>query len=1165
MSSTTGSSAVIRAILLVGAVLSLSSAALAETTPQLVADLATPAPYGSSHPSGAFTLAGLTYFTADDGRHGRELWRTDGTTAGTALVADLCPGSCSFGSNGSGYGVLDERIFALGNDGAGLALFAIDEAGAAPRLVTRFAGAWPPLSTRPVAFAGEIWFNVAAPARGRWHYQLWRSDGTREGTRPADSPACGGSCPFAPTVLGVAGDALYFQAGDESRLWRARQRAGGVELADVCGDPCPRLAQAVVAGERLFFSGTDDPHGTEMWTIGPGESSARLLADLVRGSAGSHPVFLAASGDFVYFSPNDRFPRIWYRSNGGPLERVNGLEPYADGIGTYEPIPAGQRLYFLVSHQGTELWALGPGSQPARRLLYGFSDISYLGTLDGRDRFAISFANEARFWSTDGSVGGSRFDGSLGSQFLVRMPGSQPIGGSLLVAGSDPTSGIEPWLTDGTPAGTRRLADLNLADASEPGPLQALGGELFFNVAAKQRLYRAGGSPPMAVPTQVGETRELVVAGGKLFAALSGLGPLVAIDPQGESQPITEQWAHHPTPWGDRVAFGGATDGGARGQGIWLTDGTPAGTRLLFDVRPGWFPLCPFECSPADAPYPRGLTAVGSWLFFIGLPAGDFAGGPWAEQLYRIDAGGSAVALLPPPPPERYRELEAPIALGSGVVFVVRTTSGNNLSSSELWVSGGTPETTRPVLAVEGIEPRLLGVVGGRALFARHPEDGGADELWSSDGTVAGTTLLHALGGPTAAARVTTGSTTPPLRPWERKERSVVGGERLYFAVADADAGEELWMSDGTAAGTRRTGDVYPGAAGSHPTSLAAYRSCALFAASDGVRGHEMWASDGASDFLVADVAPGSAASSPGPPTAAGGTLYFAADDGAHGRELFAVSTAELDVRCAAPGVPGPLPPPGPDPPPPPPPPPGPSDPPPPAGDWLTSNAFPGFRVKVQFGAGASTRMGTAAPCATGTLCVVERPGDQRELLLRLVPSTGRLTPAIAKLTPAEAQVWVEQVATGVRRYYRLAETSPGDDTLHGRLDRSGFGDATAAAPTLAPRKGGGQWLQPRGMPGYRFKVRWTTPNGISQAARATDCMSGALCLATSVRGRADVVVRLLDQGPLGRWPAIARLAPLGVEVIVEEVKTHRQQRYVLPPLQATSEELDGVLDRNFP
>ena len=60
-------------------------------TPQMVLDI-NPSTL-SSNPSEMVAIGSTTYFTADDGVHGVELWKSDGTAAGTVLVKDINPGS----------------------------------------------------------------------------------------------------------------------------------------------------------------------------------------------------------------------------------------------------------------------------------------------------------------------------------------------------------------------------------------------------------------------------------------------------------------------------------------------------------------------------------------------------------------------------------------------------------------------------------------------------------------------------------------------------------------------------------------------------------------------------------------------------------------------------------------------------------------------------------------------------------------------------------------------------------------------------------------------------------------------------------------------------------------------------------------------------------------
>src|SRR5262249_36547224 len=149
-------------------------------------------------------------------------------------------------------------------------------------------------------------------------------------------------------------------------------------------------------------------------------------------------------------------------------------------------------------------------------------------------------------------------------------------------------------------------------------------------------------------------------------------------------------------------------------------------------------------------------------------------------------------------------------------------------------------------------------------------------ELWKSDGSPAGTTLVKDInpGG---------GHSFPG-------DFTVAGGTLFFTAIDGPDNGttngRELWKTDGTPGGTQLVEDINPGGNGS-PNSPAAVGDTLLFQATDGTNGFELWRSDGTAmgTQMVKDITPGPSGSYPNELAEFGGTLFFSASDGTNGRE----------------------------------------------------------------------------------------------------------------------------------------------------------------------------------------------------------------------------------------------------------------------------------------
>jgi ELWxxDGT repeat protein len=373
------------------------------------------------------------------------------------------------------------------------------------------------------------------------------------------------------------------------------------------------------------------------------------------------------------------------------------------------------------------------------------------------------------------------------------------------------------------------------------------------------------------------------------------------------------------TPLGSRLFF--AAGDAAHGQELWVSDGTPDGTRLLKDIEPGAGSASPYALMPLK----------GSLLFFCFRP--DTATSSGRTELWKSDGTEAGTVLVRDMGPDSSLSFSR-VRVGNTLFFSFTDAA----HGTELWKTDGTEAGTVIVKDIHPgpahsypSQPQALGTT----VFFLTSTPSQGRELWRTDGTEAGTMRVREistdpegpiayllpgstddnlylaisdpsdqlmrlyaleLGGAGAVQErlVTTLPNTyahqPDALPYVTT--STRAGGKLFFGQALASPGPsprdvQLWVTDGTAAGTRML---------SHPLSTSDEFTTGLYALDERIlysnmtsaEGLEPWVTDGtaAGTHLVQDLAP-EASSFPHGFTRVGSSVFFVARDGIHGSELW--------------------------------------------------------------------------------------------------------------------------------------------------------------------------------------------------------------------------------------------------------------------------------------
>ena len=258
---------------------------------------------GSSNPSQLTAFGNTIYFAATDGTNGYELWKSDGTPDGTVMVRDINP---SGDSNPESMAAFGSAIYFDAYEGTyGNELWKSDGTRDGTVLVKDFdvspGGNGSPYDL--VTVGTTLYLSAFSGTGGN---DLWKSDGTRGGTVLVKD--------FSSTAYSYTSDltefggALYFRAwdGTQAELWKSDGTEVGTTMVyDMNGGNSSSPSDLTPHGELLYFQAFDDDNGTEMYfsdgTQAPMRIPGPTAVDYVRCDCYQHPIQSTSVGVFFTY------------------------------------------------------------------------------------------------------------------------------------------------------------------------------------------------------------------------------------------------------------------------------------------------------------------------------------------------------------------------------------------------------------------------------------------------------------------------------------------------------------------------------------------------------------------------------------------------------------------------------------------------------------------------------------------------------------------------------------------------------------------------------------------------------------------------------------------------------------------------------------------------
>lgn len=755
---------------------------------------------GESKPQNIFTFQNIIYFTADDGVHGRELWKVE--NGNPIMVMDINEGvDGTFDENSLFLATNNFMYFTTSNRNK---LWKTDGTVDGTHVIINNPYSPNPAILDLIEYNSNIFFNYNDLTNG---YELWKTDGSTSGTSLVKDINIGnGSSEI--TDFFIFNNQLYFTAIDGvhgREIWKTDGiESGTTILKDIYPSSVDGVAYGnnfLILNNYFYFYGNSQQYGYELWKSDGTGSGTAMVKDINPGVLGSdywyNKLTGAAGEDFLVF-------RAFTPTTGYELWKTDGTEQgtqllkefYTENGEFGDGIPSGDhfysyngKVYFNAFQENYKLWITDGTLEGTSKFidLDNNQDESYDNYKTYNDN--LYFSNSARVIKTDGqtsdvfvnmsSSGGisqyqpiqdkvyfvKNFDEFYGLEIWESRVNTQNLkvleinsghsssprnfasfGDKVVFFGHNYTYYEVPMISDGTPEGTKSILDSPpfRVDNNYAAQLFHAGNNMFFMATNNQNnweLYKTDGTPE-----GTGLVKDLTGDGGQ------GL--------------VRELYANY----NNVLYFVGNDD--LTGSELYRSDGTEEGTYKVKDLG----------SSNYNGTYIYSFDISQNYLYFSGGIGNSevitptvwrtdgtaegtqeviqFQQGVWADRALILKSIGDRIFIYKNNYPESYDlyvsngtqeslQLLKTFSGGSegGIEITLPTQYQNELyfvqNDKHLYVSDGTNEGTVEIEGLENLQGiNQMFVCGDYLYFVEGSYSLGNLALWRTNGSSEGTMKL---------------------------------------------------------------------------------------------------------------------------------------------------------------------------------------------------------------------------------------------------------------------------------------------------------------------------------------------------------------------------------------------------------------------------------------